>query len=463
VEQRTGRSFPRSSGAEERDDSPAEQQAPEQKRSEGSSSSQKYPQSLTYRQAREDEWYVALRDGREMLQSASWRRRSEEEEKDGLPRREADYMAAMEEDPFSLLITPNTYIPPVRPLIEVVDGEGNHQRVANGGDMVALTGIPGSGKTSAAVAAISGALNPDSKEIGWGWKVHNPEDGAVIVFDTEQPTYAVRDRMKEIEGLTGGRTPYIWAIRGVSAHQRLRALCMAIAAVAEKHEGRIHTIVIDGVTDLAPTVNDEVMAKELVEFLGIVADELGCALLGVVHQNKQGQDPSPRGHIGQEFQRKSASVLGVTQVKGDSTHSVKCLHSPVGKLRHGILPYDLGPKAKYCKEAGRFVELDGELAKQLEESKDSAWDRVAVVFSDNPNGRVTQTEASSVYHDKGLRKTPSSAKKAVSVDFGRMVNEGIMAKEEDKPKGAQYWLTPDGVARLREEKGEEDMGVESPW
>jgi KaiC/GvpD/RAD55 family RecA-like ATPase len=393
----------------------------------------------------EKDWYDALQEGRKAVQAIS--RLAGNKDAEDIPRDPGEYMKRMMEDPFSVCVTSETRTLEKEAVLDVMDQEGNLQRVANAGDLVAIIGIPGSGKTSAAISATACSINPDREDDDWGWSFNGEKEGATLLFDTEQPNYAVKDRIGEIKELAGD-IPYIWTVKGVGPSNRLRSLYRAVVAAAERHDGKIRMIVVDGITDLAPSINDELMAKELVDFLGIIADELQCTLLGIIHQNRQGTDPSPRGHIGQEFQRKAASIMGVKNDPGDTSQSVKTLCSPVGKMRNGVLPEKKGPKVKYSVEANRFVAVRGEALAALDQSFGDAWGRVRNLFLKAPGSKFDQSHARDAYRTlHGM--TESSARKRVSQDFTRLKDDGLL--DGESKRGGKWWLTDKGTDKLNRE------------
>lgn len=84
----------------------------------------------------------------------------------------------------------------------------------------------------------------------------------------------------------------------------------------------VHLIIIDGLTDLVDSVNNENAGNEIINFLMRESSRHNCAVVIIIHENRGGGNA--RGHVGAESERKCA---GMISVKSDPQTEVKEIHS----------------------------------------------------------------------------------------------------------------------------------------
>ncbi len=93
-------------------------------------------------------------------------------------------------------------------------------------------------------------------------------------------------------------------------YAELRNSLPGILRSAARRHGGIFTLILDGVADFVPSVNDEVACNAFISWLRSISVEFNTPILCVIHSNegiKSGDDG--RGWLGKELTRKAESNL----------------------------------------------------------------------------------------------------------------------------------------------------------
>ena len=141
----------------------------------------------------------------------------------------------------------------------------------------------------------------------------------VIVFDTEQfegDSHSQLIMMHELGEDDNGTEIIMFNLRKLGFDERTAFVKQAI--LREKPT----LVIIDGIRDLIPDINDPVACPSLVQELMQLASEVGCAILGVLHNNPS--DGKARGWIGTEWINKCAYSFEV-----EKSGSVVTVKTPV--------------------------------------------------------------------------------------------------------------------------------------
>ena len=85
---------------------------------------------------------------------------------------------------------------------------------------------------------------------------------------------------------------------------------------------RPQLVMIDGIRDLLTDFNDLSESGELIDWLQHITVTYGCAVINVLHQNKDKSDTNMRGHLGTELVNKLYTCWEVTKIDGNFV--VKC-------------------------------------------------------------------------------------------------------------------------------------------
>ena len=123
----------------------------------------------------------------------------------------------------------------------------------------------------------------------------------VIVFDTEQfegDSHSQLMMMHELGEDDNGTEIMMFNLRKLGFDERKEFIKQAIM------RERPTFVIIDGIRDLIPDINDQVGCPMLVQELMQFASEVDCAILGVLHNNPS--DGKARGWIGTELINKCA-------------------------------------------------------------------------------------------------------------------------------------------------------------
>lgn len=113
----------------------------------------------------------------------------------------------------------------------------------------------------------------------------------------------------------------VFNVRCLKYEERLRLFITAV----QKYRPAL--VVLDGVRDLLADINDGVRAQELVEQLMKLAQQTGCCLVCVLHQNKGAEDRNLRGWIGTELMNKAFEVYACEKVKPENIFVVEQTHT----------------------------------------------------------------------------------------------------------------------------------------
>ncbi len=193
------------------------------------------------------------------------------------------------------------------------------------GNISTLTAQTGAGKTHV-LNSIIRALASGERALGFEGEI----DGKVVYLDFEQSEddfdAAIRFQAK------------IGADSIVKAHHLTgygaKKAKATIGAVL-KYEENVKLLIVDGYADCVSSVNDDQECGDFVKDLLFAAQELQIAVLGVLHLNP-GSDFKSRGHLGSELDRKSETVMQITQ-DGDVREiwTSKARKKPIAK-GHGL-------------------------------------------------------------------------------------------------------------------------------
>ena len=191
----------------------------------------------------------------------------------------------------------------------------NHAIAARGN----LTGIQGKQKVgkSAVVSAILGAAirgNDAAQGDVFQFNCPGESSGAIIHFDTEQSpsdwhALVARSIARSGIGISNDRFISIPAVT-FSRAERMIILEEILEREAQR-VGRIDTVLIDGIADLAKAPNDEAESLELISRIHSLAHTYNCPIFSVLHENPSSENGKTRGHLGSELSRKAFANLRI--------------------------------------------------------------------------------------------------------------------------------------------------------
>ena len=229
------------------------------------------------------------------------------------------------------------------------------------GELVAVTGKAKSGKTLFTSMLMACCVREEVLQVQ---RPFDDVDGTwecrpirCLWYDTEQSEQSTQDILKNrVLRLADDSDFYdIFNVRSLHYEERLRLFEKAV----RKYKPDL--VLLDGVRDLLADINDGVKAQEIVERLMKLAQETGCCLVCVLHQNKGAEDRNLRGWIGTELMNKAFEVYSCEKVKPENIFMVEQTHTR---------KYDLGELMFFrmddetelpvvCEAPTRFIAMNG--------------------------------------------------------------------------------------------------------
>ena len=82
-------------------------------------------------------------------------------------------------------------------------------------------------------------------------------------------------------------------------------------------------VILDGIRDLVPDINDGAEAQRIMEEMLMLAQENDCCIVAVLHQNKSGESRDPRGWLGTELLNKAFDVFATEKLKIQSAQETR--------------------------------------------------------------------------------------------------------------------------------------------
>ncbi|OIN58637.1 hypothetical protein BLX24_13805 [Arsenicibacter rosenii] len=216
------------------------------------------------------------------------------------------------------------------------------------GMISALTGPPKSGKTTVIGFMLATAftrLESPSESLSILTAPAGRRD--VVYLDFEQhvsSTQQLHDKVLKYIGIPESPPNlHTYNLLQYSMDERRQA----ISAIFNELD--LHLLIIDGLADILPSVNDEEKANALIEELAILASKHNTCVVVVIHENKGGG--SVRGHLGSQIERKCAGLISVKKDRERKEHSIESRLIRIGAEFDNVY-------FSYSEEKGRMVQLD---------------------------------------------------------------------------------------------------------
>jgi len=188
------------------------------------------------------------------------------------------------------------------------------------GGLMIITGKAKAGKTAVIGAILAGAIKKNGDAEAQTLKIGVapcPDDKRVMYVDTEQPEYEFQSALLRIMfrlGLPTTTRPKHFYPFPVGDDKRAARLELIEEALTDPNEPPVHLLIIDGVSDLILSVNDEIAAADLVERIGGWARNFNIAIVLVLHENQKSSSGSgARGWLGSELERKAGAQGSISR------------------------------------------------------------------------------------------------------------------------------------------------------
>lgn len=184
-----------------------------------------------------------------------------------------------------------------------------------------ITGLPKAGK-SAVLSIMIAAPFVAGRDVDTLTITAPAAKGRNIIYiDTEMSKGSTQKLHNQVLRIMDTETTppnlRIWNWKKYSPNDRIEALKATFELIPD-----LHLIFLDGIADFMLSVNDEVKANELLEWLTVMAEERNCSIVTVIHENfGNGQ---ARGHIGSGLGRKCAGTISIKKDRAKDITSIEC-------------------------------------------------------------------------------------------------------------------------------------------
>ena len=208
-------------------------------------------------------------------------------------------------------LTPDMELPPMEFLMRLF-GEPCFPRR----ELVAITGRAKSGKTFVMSIIMLMCLIKQTLR----FERDGEEPLKVMWFDTEQSDQStldiIQNRIMEMfHRKMGPDIPF--------PKENLRAFNVRFETCETRRKGfqalvpyvKPDLVILDGIRDLVPDINDGAEAQRIIEEMLSLAQANNCCILAVLHQNKSGESRDPRGWLGTELLNKAFDVFATEKLK----------------------------------------------------------------------------------------------------------------------------------------------------
>ena len=150
-----------------------------------------------------------------------------------------------------------------------------------------------------------------------------PEEPVTALYvDTEQPRRDARRMLRRMMCSAGYDRSESWdehgitviSLKDIALEERLKAVEGAVQCY------RPDIVIIDGLADLLRTINDENESRMLWQFLDLIACQMNCVVIGMLHQNHQSTKVG--GWAGTQGVKKATDIFEVKKNREHNFFSV---------------------------------------------------------------------------------------------------------------------------------------------
>lgn len=214
-----------------------------------------------------------------------------------------------------------------------ISNNGDESGVALAGSIVVFSGMSKTRKSTGMAMFVAATLNMNGV---YNNIVSKIRQGTVLWFDTEQTEIEFHYFQRMIYRMAGGDTlnpdiKYLaFNIRRYSEEQRF-----AIVNGFIKHYQNLALVVIDGIADLTPSVNDMTETKRLVTRMSWWCDTYKIPLFTTIHTNKDGKEAT--GSLGGFLDKKCSYHIRMSKDDYNAPTKVTPKHSRGGE---GFKPFE---------------------------------------------------------------------------------------------------------------------------
>jgi 5S rRNA maturation endonuclease (ribonuclease M5) len=302
------------------------------------------------------------------------------------------------------------------------------QSIATAGNLVMVQGQIKVGKSAVLSAMIAGGICGDDGSVDLlGLECKSSEGKAIIHFDTEQSRYdydALRIALRRAGGPTSRLSPELLVV--MSRAQNRFPMLRACMARAHQRFGGIHFVLIDGICDLFPDVNDGPASIENVEKLQRLAITYNCPIICVIHENPGSEFGKTRGHLGSQLGRKAQSNLKIVK---DSASEIITLFTDSSRHAHVSKADGVRFKWDHRLRMHSGLAADTELLRKREEARAEFKEEISEIFHGYETGMLFMELINRIREMRKIQYEGAKSRLQTFVKFG------LIAKDE---KGHWY-------------------------
>ena len=193
-------------------------------------------------------------------------------------------------------------------------------------DLSVFAGVAKTGKTFVTSMLMAAATTSEDEPSVLALKRIRKEPLKVMWYDTEQSLETTKEIMvKRIAKMVGGTFPdtqfFVFNVRAMTAEERKKMLGVAIESY------RPDIVIVDGIADLLPDINDGPEAIKLISELLRLADKNNCNITLNIHLNRSGEKSNLRGWLGSMLLQKAFEVFNCAKVFKTDVLSVELFMS----------------------------------------------------------------------------------------------------------------------------------------
>lgn len=234
------------------------------------------------------------------------------------------------------------------------------QPIATPGNIVALYAQAKAGKSAVISALIAAVITDDEHGDFLGFQsAANPEGKAIIHLDTEQSRYDHEQVvMRALRRAEREQIP-LWlrsyCLTDLDIATRRSFISKELERANKEHQG-VFCVLVDGIGDFVPDVNDITSTHEFIVELHGLAIKFNTVLILVLHENPGTGKLSiekMRGHLGSQLERKAESNIRILKEK-DGT----CLVY-TEKSRHANIPREHAHKFAWSDAQSTHATIEG--------------------------------------------------------------------------------------------------------
>jgi len=257
------------------------------------------------------------------------------------------------------------YAPPV-----IAYGEAP---IISAGNITLIQGKSGSHKSRIAENICSVMISPGGIENSLGMERKAIGTNVIIYIDTERNTKedvpAAIQRIRRGAGMdelsaNDENLLFVTSVKEIDRTARKEAVKAYIEHVTGKVSA-IHAeyrliLVIDVITDLVSSFNNDVEAMQLYDYLNVLCEQHNVAILAVLHENPGTE--KARGHVGTEGQNKASTQI---RIAPDGENNL--IRITFVKCRNAARPAPIF--AEYCHQIRGLKLVDSDQAAKLRDKR----------------------------------------------------------------------------------------------